>query len=307
MGLFQRIPRRRAKRKGRNTGRSGPSQGRFLRGGTAARVGGSPGGQGQPLHGPEHPVLQPGVAAVELEDQLLHLLPPGGPVGGAGVVDHREGQPLGGVGDHGLAAVEQGPDLGDPGAVQEGHRLEAAQPPLVDQGHEEGLHRVVVVVAQGDLGEPPLRHSVVQRPPAHLGTHGAGVLLLPELEDDPVDLGGHHGIGHVQLPAPGRHRAEVHPRDPQVQGDGLHGEGARIELPQPGQGGQQGQRVLAAGHPHRHAVAGLDHVVVLHTAADQGEDLVHKQPPSTKKNVKSNLSIQENRRDKQQKREFSKK
>ena len=155
---------------------------------------------------------------------------------------------------------------------QPGHRLEAGEPPLVEQGEEEGLHRVVKVVAQGDLGDAPLLQGVVEGAPAHLGAHGAGVLLPAEIEDDVVDLRLQQGEGHIDGAAVLRHRGEVHPLTPvhvaHIQGEGLHGEGLGVELPQPGQGGQQGDGVLAAGHPHRHPVAGPDHVVVLHTAAD---------------------------------------
>ena len=256
-----------------------------------------PGGQGQALHGPEHPALEAGVLLVQRLDQLLDLLALGVAVRRAGVEHHGQMVALGGVAEHPLPAVEQGADLGNAGAVQVGHGLEAGQPPLVKQGEEEGLHRVVEVVAQGDLGDAVLLQGVVEGAPAHLGAHGAGVLLLAQIKDDVVDFAVEQREGHVQLPAQGLHPGEVHPLSPvhmaHIQGVGLHGKGLGVELPQPGQGHQQGQGVLAPGHPHRHPVPGLDHVVVLHTAADIAQNLVHRHL----KNQKSKQSIQEYLRD----------
>ncbi len=140
------------------------------------------------LHGPEGPGLQAGVAALELKDQVLDLLPPGVAVGGAGILHHRQVQLPGGVGDQLLPAVEQGADLGDPRPVQEGDGLEAGQSPLEDEGQKKSLHRVVVVVAQGDFLDPPFLQCPVEGAPAHFRAHGAGILLLPQVEDDVLDL-----------------------------------------------------------------------------------------------------------------------
>jgi len=107
----------------------------------------------------------------------------------------------------------------------------------------------------------------MQRAPAHFGAHGTGVFLFAQVKDNVVDLGGHQGVRDLPGGAPVRHRGEVHPRNAQIQGDGLHGKGLGIELPQAGQHGQQGQGVLAAGNAHRHAVARLNHVIILDAAA----------------------------------------
>ena len=193
---------------------------------------------------------------------------------------HAQLQPLGGVADEVLPAVEQGAYLGDPRPVQVGDRLEAGQPPLEDQGHEECLHRVVVVVAQGDFGYPPLLEGGVEGAPAHLGAQGAGVLLLPGVEYDPANLGGDHCVGHTQLLAQPGHRLGVGPLAgvgrAQVQGDGFHRKGDGVELPQLGQGHQQHQGVLPPRHPHRNPVAVVDHIVVLHTPPGEGKNFVHR-------------------------------
>ncbi len=189
----------------------------------------APLGQGEALHGAEDPGLEPGVAALKLVDQLLDLLALGVAVGRAGVLHHREREAPGGVTDQILPAVEQGADLGDLGAVQPGDGLEAGQAALEDQGHEEGLHCVVKVVPQCDLGDALLQEGAVEGATPHLGAHGAGVLLLAQIKNDVLDLTAEDGVGDVQLPAQLGNRSEVHPRPSicvsHVQSDGLHVKG----------------------------------------------------------------------------------
>ena len=50
----------------------------------------SPLREGKPLHGPEGAGFQTGVAAVEFINQFFDLLPLGVPIGGTGIVDHRQ-------------------------------------------------------------------------------------------------------------------------------------------------------------------------------------------------------------------------
>ena len=69
-----------------------------------------------------------------------------------------------------------------------GHRLEAADAALVEQAHEKGLHRVVMVVPQGDLVDALGQQRFVQRAASHFGAHGAGVLLLSVVKNDRADL-----------------------------------------------------------------------------------------------------------------------
>ena len=135
------------------------------------------------------------------------------------------------------------------------------------------------MVPQGDLVQTPLLQCAVQRSPAHFGTHGAGILLPAHIKNDVVDLTLQQSKGDIQVPAQPGHRRKVHPRPSigvsHVQGECLHLEGNGIKFPQLGQGHQQHQRVLAAGDAHGDAVVGCDHLIVLHTAADQGKNTVH--------------------------------
>ena len=174
-----------------------------------------------------------------------------------------------------LLAVQQGPYLGDIRPIQICHRLEAADAALKQQVHQKRLHRVVVVVAQRDLADAPLCQSGVQAPPPQLGAQGAGVLLLSLPEHDVVHRHRDADVGHVQLLAVVRHRREVHVRHPRLQRDGLHLKRLGVERPQPRQRRQRQQTVLAAGHADGHRLPRLDHVVVLHTAADKPQYMLH--------------------------------
>ena len=176
----------------------------------------------------------------------------------------------GGIADHPLPAVEQRADLRNIGPVQISHRLEAGQPPLVKQRQKKGLHRIVKMVAQGDLVQLQLLHGVVDGSPTHLGAHGAGILFLAHIEDDLKDLGLNDMVRHIQLPAQFLHPAEVHLRHAGVDGDGVELKGYGIELLQLGHGIEQNERVLASGQAHRDAVAGPYHLIVLDTPAHMG-------------------------------------
>ena len=120
-------------------------------------------------------LLDVGIAPLQLVDQILHLLPAGGAVGGTGVVDHRQAEPFHRAADVILPAVQQWADLGDARAVQIRHRLEAADAPLKQQIHQQRFDGVVVVMPQCDLVDPPLRQRCVQAAPPQLGAEGAGV------------------------------------------------------------------------------------------------------------------------------------
>ena len=117
-------------------------------------------------------------------------------------------QRLGQRGDLLFSRVDQRPDLRDAGAVEEGHGPKAAQPPLEEQGQQEGLHRVVKVVAERELGDPARADRVVERAAAHLRAQRAGVVLLPHVEDDLLDVGLAAGVGDAQRGAELRHRRD---------------------------------------------------------------------------------------------------
>ena len=230
--------------------------------------------QGEALHGAEDPVLQVRVGGGKGVNKVLDLLTLGVLVRGTDVVDHGQIHAVGKVADGLLRQVQHGPDLGNAGFVQVGHGLKAADAALKQQGHKEGLHGIVVVVAQGDLVAAPVQKGLVQGAPAHFGAHGAGVLLMAMVEDDGTDLRVNGGVGDIQPAAQLRHRGKIHAGKAHVDGDGLQGEGAGMVLPEPGQQGQKGQRILAARHADGDLIAGGDHMIVLHAAADQTHEFL---------------------------------
>ena len=89
-----------------------------------------------------------------------------------------EGIESGEVNDLLLAGVDERADLRNAAAIHVRHGPEAAQAPLEQQAHEEGLDRVVEVVAEGELGYAARADRVVERAPAHLRAQRAGIVLL---------------------------------------------------------------------------------------------------------------------------------
>ena len=149
---------------------------------TAAVLHRTPFRQREPLHGTKSAAFQTGVAAVEFINQLFDLLALGVAVGRTGVFHHGKFQAFHRVPHQILAAVEQRADLGDLSAVQPGDGLETGQAAFVDQGHEERLDGIIVVVTQSDFVDTSLQHGAVQGTAAHLGAHGAGIFLLTEMK-----------------------------------------------------------------------------------------------------------------------------
>ena len=170
--------------------------------------------------------------------------------------------------------VEHGTNLGNARSVQSGHRLEAADPSLKEQRHDEGLHSVVIVMPQSQLVEPLLQKGLIQCPPAHFRAQGAGILFLPVVENNGGDLRFDHGIGHFQPVAHFLHPGVVHPQS-HVNGDPLQLEGLAMVFPQSGKQGQQHQGILSPGHADRDFVPGFNHIIVVHTPANQTHQLLH--------------------------------
>ena len=102
--------------------------------------------------------------------------------------------PLGKVVDGLFMQIKHGANLVDARPVQVGHWLEAADAAFKQQGHEERLHRIVIMMAQGQLIEPPVQKGLIQCPPAHFGAHGTGILLFPIVENDGANLSGDNRI-----------------------------------------------------------------------------------------------------------------
>ena len=77
--------------------------------------------------------------------------------------------------------------------------------------------------------------SGVERAPAHLGAEGAGILLVPVVEDDGADEGAAHLIGNIVSPEQRFQRGVIHRLAAKlgVEGDGHDFERKAEVLPQP--------------------------------------------------------------------------
>ena len=164
--------------------------------------------------------------------------------------------------------VEHGANLNHTGAVQIGDRLKAADSSLENQGHQEGLHRIVVMVPQRDLVASPVKQCLVQCAPAHFRAHGAGIFFLAVVKDYGGNFRIYNGIGHIQLPAQLTDAAVIHVK-PHIYGNGLQRKGLIVVAPQPSQKDKQRKRILAAGHAHGDFIPCINHMIVLHAPADQ--------------------------------------
>lgn len=162
-----------------------------------------------------------------------------------------------------------------PVRVQPGHRLETGQPPLIKQGQEKRLHRIVKVVSQGDLIQPQILHGVVDGPTAHLGAHGTRVLLSAQIKNNVKDLRLQQVVGYLQLPAQSRHRRKVHLRHSRVDGDGMQLKGQGLNSRSLAMAYSSVSESFPPDTPTATAVSGLDHIIVLDASAQMGKYLLH--------------------------------
>ena len=208
------------------------------------------------------------------------------------------------IAHHLFRQVEHGADLRHAGAVEIRHGLKAAQPAFKKQAHQEGLHGVVMMMPQRDLFEALLQKRLIQRPAAHLCAHGAGILFLPVVKNHRADLRDDTAVRHAETAAVFLHRAEIHARQPHVDGNGRQLVGPRIVFPQRRQQRQKRQRILAAGNADGDLIVGLYHAVVVNAAPHQTHHSLHL-ARSPHKSVFCLLSISEKTGEKQRIREFS--
>ena len=131
------------------------------------------------------------------------------------------------------------------------------------------------MVAERDLFAARGLCGLVQRAAAHLGAQRAGVFLLADIEDDQPDLGRDADVLDAQLVAQHPDRGKVHLCIAHLERDRDNLEFLRVERAQLCQRDQQRERVFAAGYADRDAVAVLDHMVMVHRAADVREHFLH--------------------------------
>ena len=75
------------------------------------------------------------------------------------------------------------------------------EPSFEDEGHQHGLHYIVLVVGIGYFLTAGFFNGLIQGALAHLGTERAGIVLLALFKDNLSDIRLHNGIFNLQLPA----------------------------------------------------------------------------------------------------------
>ena len=207
-------------------------------------------------------------------EELLDLVALARLVLRAGVFHDGQPQCRGGGSDLPLPTVNERPDLPHVRAGHIGHRLEAADAPFKEQTHQKGLHSIVVVMTEGELVAAEVVQRGVERAAAHLGAERAGIVLLPHVEHDLLDVRRDDGVRNVQLAAHLRDGRIVHPRKAEVDREPDEVKMQRVIALQMLQRAQEQQRVLAAGNADGNAVALGDHAVFVHALADEGGQFV---------------------------------
>ena len=99
-----------------------------------------------PFHGAKQPLFEAFVFLFHGPEPILGPLAGGDPIHGAAALDHRQALVLYCLADVVLWGKDHRPDHGQILAGKIGDRGKAADPPLVEQVHHKGLHRVVVVM-----------------------------------------------------------------------------------------------------------------------------------------------------------------
>lgn len=173
---------------------------------------------------------------------------------------------------------DQRTDHGEILPAEIGYRGETAQPPLIEQVHDKGLHGIVLVVAQCQLVAAQFLGGIVQRTPPHFGTQAAGIGLLSDIEHHPADVGALDDILDALLLKQLGNGGVItlHAAKAGVEGDGCHLIVDADEPPQPLQRQGKGNGILSAADTHCHPVSVLDHIVLCNGLAGQSHNSLHK-------------------------------
>ena len=239
-----------------------------------------PAGERQTLHGAEDLAFHVRVFAAHGGEELFNFIALARLVHRAGVFHNGELKLCRKIGNLLLTGIDERANLRDAGAVQIGDGAEAAQPAFKQQAHHEGLHCIVKMVAERQLGDPSLRDGIVDSAPAHFGAERTGVILPAHIKHDFFDVSFQTGIGDAQLSAHFLHGGEIHPGKAKLNGDGLQFKGKGIIAFQMVQSDEQQHAVLPAGNPYGNPVSRGDHAVIIHGTPDSAgkiiERIVHK-------------------------------
>ncbi len=139
---------------------------------------------------------------------------------------------------------------------------------------DRGFNKLALGHHYDDAVETFVQNRLIQRTTSHLGTHGAGILLLAVLKDNGRNLSLDDGIGHFPLITKRLYGTVIHPKT-HVDGHGFQFEGFVEIFFQCCQQNHQNKTVFAAGNTDGDLIAFFDHIVIIHTAADKSCHLLH--------------------------------
>ncbi len=221
----------------------------------------------------EDALTEVGIGLLQGEKQQFHALALGGVIFGAGAGDHRQCHTAGGTADISFLRVQQRADEGDTAIGQIRDGGETPDTSFKGEIHHKRLYRIVLVMPQRHLVAPLRFGFGVQGASAHFGAQGAGIALFSYIENDIGDLRMYRYIGDLQGSAKRLDRRKIHIGQSDVHRDGDKLEGLGVKRTEFCQRAQQNKGVLTARDPHGDAVALVDHVIIVHGAAEITDDL----------------------------------
>ena len=145
----------------------------------------------------------------------------------------------------------------------------------VEQGEEQRFHGVVPVMAEGQFVAACFHTGICQHGPAHFGAQGAGIFFFPVIEDDIPDFGSFNDIRDFKGVTEGNDPGVIRTAEAVVHRDCLQGKILVGESAVKGQGVQQQERILAAGHADGHPVTILNQTEIRIRLPDTAQRLFH--------------------------------
>ena len=147
---------------------------------------------------------------LQLGKDAGHRCPLGFSVDGTGGLHHGKFQGFLHMLYMAFGKINQGADHGDSRAAHTGAGMEGVKAAFVEEREQQGFHRVVPVMPEGELVAAQLHAGVGQNGAPHLCAECAGILFLPVVEDDVPDLGFFDQIGDFQRFTQRNDRGKIH-------------------------------------------------------------------------------------------------
>jgi hypothetical protein len=223
-----------------------------------------PSRQRHTLHGTEYLAFQIGVFRTHLGKQLFDFIPFARPVLRAGILNYRETQISSQAADLFFTGIDQRAYLRYPGAVKKRDRPEAAEPSFEKQAHHESFHGIIEMMAECKLTDAHLRDRIIDGTSPHFGAERTGVVFIPDVEHNLLDICFQTGIGDAELFTELSDWGEVHSFKSKLNRNSFQLEMSWIIFPQMIKSNKQQHAILPAGYANSNSVALSDHTVVVY-------------------------------------------